>query len=134
MYVTSPPKGAETNDDAMSAMSARLTEVLVENASLKSQSVRRDVIHVPVPQYVDRPETVAEIANLKKQVDALNKYRLQVVPDASQKTHPAARIIETQIVDRVVNRVPSWMLWACVYSGIALLTVGYIVGIYAGKH
>ena len=128
MRVTSPPmNGNGSTDDVVGALSARLTEVLVENQSLKSQSIRKEVVHVQVPQYLDRPETVTEIANLKKQVESLNKYRLQIVP-GTEKTKALHPSVITNTVDRIVYKTDIRLVYVEIVLCLVVAVLGFIAG------
>lgn len=132
MRVICPPQQKlEAGHDVVGELTARLTEVLAENTLLKSQPVRKEVMQVQVPQYIDRPETVAKVAVLERQILELNSKRLKIAVDAApQKTPVPAPVVQIQekVIDRIVEKVPT-RAWALLIAAcVACMGMGLIAG------
>lgn len=140
MYLVNPPIVTGDGMELAQSLQARLTEVLVENERLKSQSGRRDVVHVQVPQYVDRPELVSQIDVLKKQIEALEKARLSAVASVRQQgpekiiTKVVEKIVEKEPEIRVLEKIVTKTSAVSIYVTVATGLVGAIIGALVGKY
>lgn len=125
MYLINPPIVTGNGMEQAQVLEARLTEVLAENERLKSQSVRREVVQVQVPQYIDRPELVEQVDALKKQVTALEGYRLQGINKIVSAPKAVAADPEIRLVEKVVLK--SLSIYVTVATGIIGAVIGAVV-------
>ncbi len=125
MYLINPPIVTGDGMEQAQVLAARLTEVLAENERLKSQSVRREIVQVQVPQYIDRPELVSQLETLKKQVSALEGYRLQginKIVSAPTQAKPEVRVLE-----KIVTKTSMVSIYVTLATGIVGAVIGAIV-------
>lgn len=132
MRVVQAPAIGSPDAGQTAALMAAIHELSAENNRLKAQNGKIQVKQVIVDRPVDNPVLLERLAEKEKQIEALEKARLGHVGAVRSATR-IEYVPTDRIVDRVVEKVPSWLVYAIIAGGVSLLGIGVMVGRYVGK-
>lgn len=133
MRIIPAPALDSANNAQMAALLGTINELSAEIVRLKSEAGKVQVRQVIVDRKVDNPALLETIDSLKKQVEALEKARLNAQANRSAIQTVVKEVQVPQIVDRIIFRLPKWVVPTLLGGSVVMLMLGVLIGMYAGK-
>lgn len=130
MRVIPAPAVGSGDSEQIAVLMATINQISAENNRLKSEAGKVQVKQVFVDRKVDNPVLLERIEQQRKQIEALEKARLQSANVTRLPTVKVEHVEVEKIVERVVSKTPHWVFVALILTAVVAFSVGH----YAGKY